>query len=288
MTVTAGTPLRVVRHDDGVDRWEMVYGQPHPRLRRYVLRYCGYDEHTTSFTRRLEAAGVEVPLIINLGPPLGIRLSTDAGFTDHREGFLGGLHGGYTVVDSCGSQRGLEISLTPVGAQRLLGVSMREVTSRLVPLGDAFGVLAAELREQIIEGTDWRTRFAVAERFLIARFERSPEPPAALRWALDRMHLTHGTVDIASLTEELGCSRRYLIGLFNDHVGVPPKLFARLLRFQQASAFSESGQHGWSEVAARFGYYDQAHLIRAFHQFAGRTPVSFAASSLGDGGVRAE
>lgn len=59
MTLSVSSPWRVVRHDDGVDRWEMVLGQPHSRLRPYVLRYCGYDEQTTSFTRRLEAAGVE-------------------------------------------------------------------------------------------------------------------------------------------------------------------------------------------------------------------------------------
>ena len=125
--------LRVVRHDAGVDCWEMVHAQPHPRLRPYVIRYCGYDEQTTSFTRRIEAAGVEVPLIINLGPPLGVQLSTEQQFTDHHDGFVAGLHDGYAVVDSHGSQRGLEISLTPVGAQRLLGLSMREIPAGSYP-----------------------------------------------------------------------------------------------------------------------------------------------------------
>lgn len=288
MTLALRSPLRVVRHDNGIDRWEFVYGQPHPQLRPHVIRYCGYDEQTTSFTRRLEAAGVEVPLIINLGPPLGVRLSSQAGFTDHGAGFIGGVHDGYAVVDSCGSQRGLEISLTPVGAQRLLGVSMREVTSRVVPLGDAFGPVATQLRDQLFEAADWATRFAVAERFLISRIDRSPEPPAALEWALARMHAAAGNVEIGSLTDELGCSRRYLIGQFNDYVGVPPKLFARILRFQHACSLAEPGQLSWAEVAQRSGYYDQAHLIRDFHQFAGRTPAGYSASALRDGGGRAD
>lgn len=264
----------------------MVHGQPHPRLRPYVIRYCGYDEETASFTRRVEAAGVEIPLIINLGSPLGVRMSPEPGFTDHNTGFIAGLHDGFAVVDSYGAQRGLEIGLTPVGAQRLLGLSMREVTGRVVPIADAFGAVASELREQLLEAAGWSECFAIAERFLISRLDRSPTPPASLEWALARMHATAGNLEIGSLTDELGCSRRYLIGQFNDHVGVPPKLFARILRFQRACSLAESGKLGWSEVAQVSGYYDHAHLIRDFQQFAGRTPASFAANSMGDAGVR--
>lgn len=280
--------LRYVRHDDGLDRWEIVHGQPHPQLRPHVLRYCGYDEQTTSFTRRVEAAGVEVPLIINLGPPLGVRLSSEAHSTDHDEGFLAGLHDGYAIVDSHGSQRGLEIGLTPVGAQRLLGLSMREVTGRVVPLGDAFGLLASELRERLLEATDWPTRFMITERFLMDRLAQSPAPPAALEWALARLHESAGNLEIRALTDELGCSRRYLISKFNDHVGVPPKVFARILRFQRACSLVGSGSFGWSEIAQQSGYYDHAHLIRDFQQFAGRAPANFSASSMADAGVRAD
>lgn len=288
MTLALRSPIRVVRHDDGVDRWEMVHAQPQPRLRAYVIRYCGYDEQTTSFTRRIEAAGVEVPLIINLGPALGVRLSTEQRFTDHDDGFVAGLHDGYAVVDSHGSQRGLEVGLTPVGARRLLGLPMREVTGRVVPIGDAVGAIVAALREQILEVSDWPGRFATVERFLIDGLAEGPGPPAVLEWALARMHATGGNLDIGSLTDELGCSRRYLIAKFNDHVGVPPKLFARILRFQGACSLAASGTYGWSEIAQRSGYYDHAHLIRDFQQFAGRTPASFAACSLGEGGVRAD
>lgn len=280
--------LRVVQHHDAADRWEMVYAQPHPRLRPYVIRYCGYDEETTSFTRRIEAAGVEVPLIINLGPVLGVRLSPAVHFTDHEDGFIAGLHDGYAVVDSHGAQRGLEVGLTPTGAQRLLGLSMRELTGRVVPIAEALGAAAAQLRDQILEAADWPARFAFVERFLIDRLVQSSSPPAALEWALARMHATAGNLEIGALTDELGCSRRYLISKFNDHVGVPPKVFARILRFQRACSLADSGRLGWSEIAQLSGYYDHAHLIRDFQQFAGRTPASFAASSMADAGVRAD
>ena len=76
----------------------------------------------------------------------------------------------------------------------------------------------------------------------------------------------------ARLTEEIGCSRRYLIGLFNDHVGLPPKLIARILRFEHALEFADGGEIGWAEIAQRCGYYDQAHMIRDFRAFTGQSP----------------
>lgn len=280
--------LRVVRHDDGVDRWEMVHAEPHPRLRPYVTRYCGYDEQTSSFTRRIEAAGVEVPLIINLGRPLGVRLDAQPRFIDHDDGFIAGLHDGYAVVESYGSQRGMEVGLTPVGAQRLLGLSMREVTGRVVPIGDALGVLAFDLRGRLLDADDWPTRLTITERFLIDRLTSAPPPPAVLERALARLHETAGDIEIGALTDELGCSRRYLIAKFNDHVGVPPKVFARILRFQRACTMSELQPMSWSEIAQLSGYYDHAHLIRDFQKFAGRSPVSFSARSMAGAGVRAD
>jgi AraC-like DNA-binding protein len=95
-----------------------------------------------------------------------------------------------------------------------------------------------------------------------------------------------GAVEIGSLTAELGCSRRYLIGVFNDHVGLPPKLFSRILRFEHALELADGGGIGWAEIAQRCGYYDQAHMIGDFQQFTGHSPTAYAALKLpDDGGV---
>ena len=62
-----------------------------------------------------------------------------------------------------------------------------------------------------------------------------------------------------------------------------PKLLARILRFQRAVGLMEQPL-GWAEIALACGYYDQAHLIRDFKQFAGSSPSEFARRRLPDGG----
>jgi AraC-like DNA-binding protein len=101
--------------------------------------------------------------------------------------------------------------------------------------------------------------------------------------ALGRLRASGGTVRVDSLAAEIGCSRRHLAAGFREQVGVSPKLLGRILRFQRAVALVGAGP-GWAEIAARCGYYDQAHMVRDFHQFAGASPGEFARRKLPDGG----
>jgi AraC-like DNA-binding protein len=287
MAVDAATPVRVVRHSSEQDRWELVFGAPDPRLRPYVIHYCGYGEETTTFRRRIEAPGLRAPLIFGFGPPIAVR-RPDAGgqWERHLDGFLGGLDDTYALVESSGSQSGLEVYLTPVGAGLVAGVPMRHLRGRVVSLEDLFGGLGALVREQLLEAPGWPERFALVDRFLLARIADAEPPPASLGRALARLHSTRGAIEIGSLTDELGCSRRYLIGLFNDHVGLPPKLLARILRFEHALELADAGEIGWAEIAQRCGYYDQAHMIGDFQQFTGNSPAAYQALKLpGGGGV---
>ena len=66
---------------------------------------------------------------------------------------------------------------------------------------------------------------------------------------------------------------------FTEAVGVPPKLFLRLQRFERLRAGIFPERHvDWCETAQRYGYYDQPHMIRDFHAFAGMTPSAYLAT----------
>jgi AraC-like DNA-binding protein len=286
MAVQAPSRLRVIRHESEHDRWQLVFGDPDPRLHPYVVHYCGYEEATSTFTRRLEAPGLHAPLIFNFGSPIAVS-SPSLGYEWRMvdEGLVAGLHDSYALVESGGSQSGVEIYLTPVGAGLVVGMPMRHLKGRVVTLDECFGAVGGLIREQLLEAPSWEERFAIVDSFLLARVAEAEPPPPSLTWALSRLHATGGALDIGSLTEALGCSRRYLIGLFNDHVGLPPKLFARILRFQRALELADGGGDlDWAEIAHRTGYYDQAHMVRDFQQFTGHSPTGYQRLKLPDSG----
>ncbi|KXK59209.1 hypothetical protein AWW66_25535 [Micromonospora rosaria] len=93
-----------------------------------------------------------------------------------------------------------------------------------------------------------------------------------------------GPVGVGALADELGWSRRHLAATFRREVGLPPKVTARLLRFARAHAALTADRPpgtaapAGAEVAARYGYSDQSHLIREFHEFAGVTPATLLRS----------
>ena len=86
---------------------------------------------------------------------------------------------------------------------------------------------------------------------------------------------------------ELGCSRKHLTVRFGREFGMPPKLFARTLRFDRAiRLLRRSKITRWAELADACGYADQAHLTRDLRAFAGNPPASFIRRKLpGEAGV---
>ena len=83
----------------------------------------------------------------------------------------------------------------------------------------------------------------------------------------------------------LGWSPRKLISGFREQLGLPPKTVGRVVRFGHATELIRSEiAPTWGDIALRCGYFDQAHLIRDFHEFSGGTPTEFLARRLPDGG----
>jgi AraC-like DNA-binding protein len=84
--------------------------------------------------------------------------------------------------------------------------------------------------------------------------------------------------DTGPAAKPSSCSRKHLATRFREHVGLPPKLLARLLRFRYAvDVMRSSPQATIAEVAATCGYYHQAHLDRDVRDFAARTPTEYIA-----------
>jgi AraC-like DNA-binding protein len=83
---------------------------------------------------------------------------------------------------------------------------------------------------------------------------------------------------VERVAERLGVSARHLRRAFGDSVGVGPKEFARAVRLRRAVQMT-ADSHDWVAIAARAGYYDQAHLIGDFRDLIGLTPGAYVTAS---------
>jgi AraC-like DNA-binding protein len=269
----------VARHDGELGSRAMIGREPHPALAGSVTRYCGYEERTLAPMRRVEAPSEDVTVIVSLGPSIEVdgRVHTS---------FVAGMGDTHSCTEHDGYQRGVEINLAPLAARRLLGVPMHELSGRVVALEDVLGPAAADLAARLDGAPSWPARFELLDRVLARRLdEGGGEPPASVAWAWDRLRRSHGRAAIGALAADIGCSPRYLTLQFREHVGMPPKTLARVLRFQHAlERLERDDGSGFAEIAEDCGYYDQAHLNRDFRAFAGAPPTDFLARRLPDGG----
>jgi AraC-like DNA-binding protein len=185
------------------------------------------------------------------------------------------------VLEYEGDVRGVEVDLTPLATWMLFHVPMHEVARRTVPLDELFGREAERLEARLHEAPTWPERVDLVEGALRTRLAAAEPPPPDVTWAWRRLAASRGRLRVAELAAELGCSRKHLAARFREHVGLPPKLIARLFRFQDAVARLSSSHGGLAGVAIASGYYDQAHLDRDFRDFLDTTPSDFAASMRG-------
>jgi AraC-like DNA-binding protein len=241
---------------------------PHPGLRRHIRTLTGWYEKTGGPVRRNELPGGRIVLVVSFGPRMDI---------DGRRytSFAAGLHDAPAHTAHDGVGHGIQAYLTPLGARRLFGMPMGELTGQVVELEDLLGREAHELAERLAAAPDWGRRIDLFERAIAARVLRAPPVATELEWAWQRLLDTGGTASVGALAGELGWSRRHLAARFRAELGMPPKSLARILRFERAVERLRAGDD-LAALALDCGYYDQAHFNRDFRAFAGATPTALS------------
>jgi AraC-like DNA-binding protein len=272
------------RHASSLGSWEMVSAAPAPALRGLVSRYCGYVEDAPVPRRRVEVPSADVTLILSLGPTIDVAYPQRHAVAARHSCFVAPLHDTWAQTSFTGRQEGVEVNLSPLALRMLLGLPMHEIANRVVDLADLLGREADLLVERLAGIPSWEGRFALLDAALTARLREATAPSPSIAWAWRRLRASAGGVAVSALADELGCSRRHLTDGFRDHVGLPPKRVARILRFGRVLGLLErSGGRGLGEIAAACGYADQPHLNRDFRAFAGASPGDWLARRLPDG-----
>jgi AraC-like DNA-binding protein len=267
--------------------WEQALGRPDPRLLHLIDVYHGYSESGTGVQRRLQVPFPKAALILGFGEEISV--SSTGYETDFEHGFgglLAGLSTRPALVESNGAQAGVQVDLSPLGAFHLFGVAMGDIANRVVRLRDLMGVAGDELIERLREAHDWEARFHLLDRLFLRALATHRPPSEAIAWAWNQLRLHPGEVAISALAEEIGWSHKHLIARFRQEVGVSPRLAGRIIRFDRAvRRVTDIACRDLSAIALESGYYDQAHMLREFREFARCTPKELRARQMPEGGT---
>lgn len=232
----------------------------------------GYSEVGLPAIRR-ELPGPDIVVIIDIGPPIRVTESGDERrWSRHGAGFVAGLDDGFSLTAHDGRQAGIQLRLTPLGARVFCRVRLSEISRQVISLPDLLPAHRS-VAERLASTPSWGDRFAIVEDLLTKELG-SGRTSASAAWATTAIERAGGRVDVATLSGALGYSRKHLAALFHEHVGLPPKLYASLVRFDRLVRGLKLGPPVlWATLAAVHGYADQAHLSREVRRFAGVTPT---------------
>jgi AraC-like DNA-binding protein len=199
------------------------------------------------------------------------RLTTLAGSI-----FCGPRSSAYAILPAAAAIIG--VLFKPGGVFRLLSVPTEEFRNAQVPLDLILG--ADGLRQRLIAALSPAARFLLLEKFLLRQLQQSLVLHRAVRYAVNAFE-QDSFLSVGAVLQKIGLSERRFSRIFSQQVGLTPKLFQRVRRFQRTmSSLPAHGEVDWAGTATANGYYDQAHLINDFRAFSSVTPSDFFASRI--------
>lgn len=182
----------------------------------------------------------------------------------------------FCIIDTAEQMDVAGIHFKPGGAYPFFAPPLHDLRGDHLPLDTLWGGFARELRERLLEAATADQRLRLMEQALLARLRLPVECHPAVNFALRQFQAAPHVTRIADVTERTGLSSRHFIDLFNRQVGLTPKLFCRIHRFQRAlRRIASSATVEWPEVALDSGYFDQAHFIHDFRAFSGINPSGY-------------
>jgi AraC-like DNA-binding protein len=203
-----------------------------------------------------------------------------------RRGWMSGAHSRYIVIDVLPGASMMGAHFKAGGVAPFLGLPADELADRVVELEEIWGSEAAWWREQLLEARGGKAKLRLLEMLLARRLQRGKTPrfnESRVTQAVRRLERSGVPLAIGALADELGVSHKHLIAEFQRTVGLSPKIFSRIRRFQGVlGRIHEQKQVEWADVACACGYYDQAHFVHDFKEFAGLNPTEFLTHTLDD------
>lgn len=251
---------------------------PSPPLDRFVAGYWYYEGLDVPHDRERVLPDGTAALMVNLSPEPRALFDRDppGRQTDYRRAWVSGTHTDYLEIDARRGTSMIGVHFKPGGLAPFLAIPGTELHGRVLELEDLLGSAAGEFRDALLEAPTPSAKFRRFEAFLARRAVGRLERPAAVSYAIDRLTRVPHVLTIDALVRELGMSHPHFLRQFASEVGLTPKRFCRLRRFQEVlGRIERRTKVDWADLACTCGYYDQSHFVNEFRAFSGLNPSAY-------------
>jgi AraC-like DNA-binding protein len=257
-----------------------VHKRPVPPLDTFVetIWLCRNEPRSRMLERVLPSAASQ--LIVNLAED-ATRLYQDTDSVLACQTFSGTILSGigtrYQIIDTDEQTHVAGVVFRPGGTLAFFRPPASELSDADVEAEDLWGrAVSNRIRERLLAAANPAEALCAIEGCLLDIWrERVCHP--AVAFALHAFRASPTMSRIQDITDAISLSPKRFIEKFEAEVGLTPKRYCRLLRFQQAvTKAHRTASLDWAELALDCGYFDQAHFIHEFREFSGITPSVYA------------
>ncbi len=247
-------------------------------LARYVrVLWYARDHDLVPRRERILPSGC-LQVILNLAR--NFLLDCPTGSRDRRmpPALIVGARSVYEIVDASDMADLIGIVFAPGGFVSFAGDAVHHFSNQSVPLADVWGSSSDCLRDHLLQLTGPKARLDCLERFLADRLPAQPSMNRMVEFAVDRFRSRPHIATVRDVARSTGWSERRFSQVFREQVGLSPKTWCRIQRFQRAVRQLHAGVDvRWAELALDCGYYDQSHFANEFRAFSGIDATTYSA-----------
>ena len=190
-----------------------------------------------------------------------------------RFNFTGQLDHYHHLITSSASM--ISVVFKPYGSFQLLGIPQQLLVNDCTLVTDMFGRKVSTLCNKLEDhATDPLQVIKILENWLIGQLQKNKNHQTdRIINACNQIMIHKGKLPIKELYNLSNMSKSSLEHHFKEQVGLSPKMFSRIIRFNQAHKFiKDTATSDWQELIYQYGYFDQSHFIHEFKHFFGYTP----------------
>lgn len=253
--------------------------QPGIQLSSYVKCYWMLSGEAYEYAPEGIAPDGCVEMILNLAAPF-TRHYVQGRTELQPASFIVGQMRTAVIVQPTGRVEILGVRFHPHGFYRFIRQDIDEFTDKTLNCVDVWGRSIRLLEEQIRDAPHAAEKVAILEAFLLRLVEGEKSPGKTYQSIANAIQLVQSSAGLRSVENialAVGMSARHLERQFKSIVGLSPKSFERVVRFQRALKLIQNGEVQGAGVAIDCGYYDQAHFIHDFKTFTGYPPSAYSA-----------
>ncbi len=192
--------------------------------------------------------------------------------------WVSGMHKQYISISAHERSEMFVIQFKAAGAFPFFHFPIHEINEKVVPAERLLGKEVLDLHTALLEASDSKAKFAVAENWLQKRYQSEKVPNATITTMIEELKKAPSLngQELNRLVQAYPHTQKHLIDQFKKYVGLTPKFYQRILRFNEILAqIHQKKKLSWTQISYNCGYADQSHFIKEFKRFSGFNPEEF-------------